>query len=211
MKKFSILIAILLCVTIGGVYAAWMFADSTDAELRTQTVTLGLTTSAEAGVYGSYTLTPSIETDPEGAFGLVVDDIDDGVTHNAVLVGKGYLTVTFTPNASATEAVRTGAVPTYWCLQIGANASIDNWLYDGNKIFDTIDGAWKTIDGVNASNWVASADGKSFTYTISGETIANMIDMNEFTLETKTEYNAFASALTYTKITLYVNDSQTTT
>ena len=208
MKKFSILIAILLCVTIGGVYAAWMFADSTDAALKTQTVTLGLTTDVEAGAYGVYTLTPSTETDPEGAFGLVVDDIDDGTIHNAVLVGKGYLTVTFTPNESATEAVRTGAVPTYWCLKTGD--SIDNWLYDGNKIFNTIDGAWKTIDGVNASNWVASADGKSFTYTISGETIANMIDMNDFTLETKTEYNAFASALQFTKITLYVNDSQTT-
>lgn len=209
MKKFSILIAILLCVTIGGVYAAWMFADSTDAALKTQTVTLGLTTDVEAGAYGVYELIPSKETDPEGAFGLVIDDIDDGVKHNAVLVGKGYLTVTFTPNESATAAVRNGAVPTYWCLKAGD--SLDNWKYNGNKIFNTIDGAWKTIDGVDSSNWVASADGKSFTYTISGETVANMIDMNDFTLETKTEYNAFASALTYTKITLYVNDSQTTT
>lgn len=211
MKKFSILIAILLCVTIGGVYAAWMFADSTDAALKTQTVSLGLTEDVDAGAYGVYTLTPSVDDAGAGteAFALLIDDIDDDITHNAVLVGKGTLTITFTPNESATKEVRTGATPTYWCLKAGDD--IANWKYNGTQIFDSIDTNWKTINGVDSSNWVASADGKSFTYTISGETIANMLTLNDFVLETKTEYNAFAAALTYTKLTLYVNDSQTTT
>lgn len=211
MKKFSILIAILLCVTIGGVYAAWMFADSTDAALKTQTVSLGLTEDVDAGAYGVYTLTPSVDDAVAGteAFALLIDDIDDSIIHNAVLVGKGTLTITFTPNESAIEDVREGATPTYWCIKAGDD--IANWKYDDKAIFTSLDDTWKTIDGVDSNNWVKSADGKSFTYIITGETIANMLTLNNFTLETKAAYNAFTTALTYTKLTLYVNDSQTTT
>ena len=211
MKKFSILIAILLCVTIGGVYAAWMFADSNDAALKTQNVSLNLTEDIDAGAYGTYTLTASVDNVDAGtkAFALYIDDIDDGITHNAVLVGEGTLTVTFTPNESATEDVRLGATPTYWCIKAGD--ALANWKYDNQPIFTALDDAWKTIDGVNADNWVASADGKSYTYVITGAEIASMLTLGNFVLETKAEYNAFATALTYTKLTLYVNDSQTTT
>ena len=203
MKKFSILIAVLLCVTIGGVYAAWMFADSNDAAMKTENVSLALTEDVDSGAYGVYTLSKSED------FGLLIDDIDDGITHNAVLVGKGTLTITFTPNEKATEEVRTNATPTYWCIKAGD--SITNWKYNDTQIFTTLNDSWNTITGVDASNWVASADGKSFTYTIGGETIKNLLTLNSFKLETKAQYNAFAAALTYTKLTIYVNDSQTTT
>ena len=211
MKKFSILIAILLCVTIGGVYAAWMFADSNDAALKNTNVSLTLTEDIDAGAYGAYTLTASVDDTTTGtkAFALYIDDIDDGITHNAVLVGEGNLTITFTPNPSATEEVRLGATPTYWCIKAGD--AIANWKYEDKAIFTRLDETWKTIDGVNADNWVMSADGKSFTYVITGAEIANMLTLNDFVLETKAEYNAFTTALTYTKLTLYVNDSQTTT
>ena len=211
MKKFSILIAILLCVTIGGVYAAWMFADSNDAALKTTNVSLTLTDDIDAGAYGTYTLTASVDNAEAGtkAFALYIDDIDDGITHNAVLVGEGNLTITFTPNESAIGEVREGATPTYWCIKAGD--AIANWKYEDKAIFTSLDETWKTIDGVNADNWVKSADGKSFTYVITGAEIANMLTLNDFILETKAEYNAFTTALTYTKLTLYVNDSQTTT
>lgn len=203
MKKFSILIAVLLCVTIGGVYAAWMFADSNDAAMKTENVSLALTEDVDKGAYGVYTLSKSED------FGLLIDDIDDGITHNAELVGKGTLTITFTPNEKATEEVRTNATPTYWCIKAGD--SITNWKYNDTQIFTALNDSWNTITGVDASNWVASADGKSFTYTISGETIKNLLTLNSFKLETKAQYNAFAAALTYTKLTIYVNDSTSTT
>ena len=51
MKKISVLIALILCVTIGGVYAAWIYTGST-VSVAERTVSHGMATATTEGDVG---------------------------------------------------------------------------------------------------------------------------------------------------------------
>ena len=51
MKKISVLITLILCVTIGGVYAAWAYTGSTVSSVD-KTVSHGMTTATTDGDVG---------------------------------------------------------------------------------------------------------------------------------------------------------------
>ena len=83
MKKLSLLIAMVLCVTIGGVYAAWTYtnpaADITDQRIG-QLITIS--TATEQGAAGTY----AIETNVTGMSIEQLGTNDDGKDfHTAVL------------------------------------------------------------------------------------------------------------------------------
>lgn len=92
MKKLSLLIAIALCVTIGGVYAAWTYAGA------------GVTITNPAAI--GVTLETEVMTDPKGTLtntGAITATIaDDNNDYNAELklAGDGY-TFTYTKDENA--------------------------------------------------------------------------------------------------------------
>ena len=54
MKKLSILIALILCVTIGGVYATWVYSQSDDVADITGAKAITMTEATFTGTYGTY-------------------------------------------------------------------------------------------------------------------------------------------------------------
>lgn len=115
-KKLSMLAAMALCVTVGGVYATWIYAtDAVPTAYATMSVTLtGTSTGGQAG-----TLTIAGTN-----VGLKIDDPVGGEIHKAELQydATGKFTITFTPNTNAESDIKDG-VNLEWYLG----------LYDSNK------------------------------------------------------------------------------
>ncbi len=121
MKKMSILASLALCVTIGGVYAAWVYADQ---EVKTSYATMGVTVtgvtgSSQKGVLGAVGTNVS----------LTIDDVDNEKQHITELVydPNGYFTVTFTANANAPQDVLKNGVDLQWYVGLATteNAAVD--------------------------------------------------------------------------------------
>lgn len=116
MKKLSILIALCLLVTVGGVYATWSYATGTVASAETTpTISLsGLGTATDKG---------TIAVTLDGA-SIVIDQAD--AAYNPKLVTAGSVKATFTPAAGASANVLDGIKAKYTVQWIGANSFKDD-------------------------------------------------------------------------------------
>ncbi len=128
MKKLSILIAMILCVTIGGVYAAWNYAGtSTDIGLQINQ-TVQLEQSSQNGAAGTYSLSHNIT-----AINITPDD---QTTKNATIVAtysQGNAPVfelTFKPATNAGDVIETNALTSY--VYFGTERSFI-WDHDANS------------------------------------------------------------------------------
>ena len=107
MKKLSVLLALMLCVTITGVYAAWTYAGTNDIADAFVESTITIADAELTGANGTYTITSNLV--------LTVDQANDD--HEAELVFDSndgqpiYLKVTFTPATNAPQAIKDSAVP----------------------------------------------------------------------------------------------------
>lgn len=181
-KKLSLLIALVLCVTIGGVYATWNYAQGEVIEVQSfllpqmETVV----TSGEKG-------TISIDT---SALTMKIDDIADGTAHNAALIVDGKITVTFTPSAGADETVTTSGV------KMQATITCTNgWNYNNTAIF-TIDTTKNVIE--------TGTEVKSFEIT--ADQLKEIISLNPVELPTYSDYQAFETELNRGNIKIVVNE-----
>ena len=92
MKKLTLLIALALCITVGGVYAAWSYAESTAVASSTIAPQVKLTATNNT-TKGTITF--------EGTPTVAIDQADDN--HNAKLDWSNpVVTVKFTPAAGTT-------------------------------------------------------------------------------------------------------------
>lgn len=85
MKKLGLLAALATCVTIGGVYAAWTYADTTNFVDR-ETVTIGLTAATN-------TTGESLEI-TENTLKFLLDD-SNGNKRGDVVASEGSITVVY--------------------------------------------------------------------------------------------------------------------
>ena len=96
MKKFALLIALALCVTVGGVYATWYYTSENAGVTTVDSfvkIEMGAVDDSigSVGVFG-YTDTVEIVVEPK-----------EGTSHTTDLVITGELTFTFTPDADVTN------------------------------------------------------------------------------------------------------------
>ena len=188
MKKLSILIALVLCVTIGGVYATWVYSQSDDVADITGAKAITMTEATFTGTYGTYhvdTTGLTMQVDPR-----------EGTTHTTSLKISGNLVISFTPNTYAPVEVKESGVPSTFAFSL-SNA---NWMYNGSSII-TVD-----TDKYNIA-WTPDGSG-SFTFTISAAELANYITLTEFTLDTKAEYDDYDAVLTNGQIVVSVSDGK---
>jgi hypothetical protein len=115
-KKLSMLAAMALCVTVGGVYATWIYATQA-VPTAYATMSITLTGTSSGGQAGTLTIAGT-------NVALKIDDPADGGIHQAALQydATGFFTITFTPNTNAESDVKDG-VDLQWYLG----------LYDSNK------------------------------------------------------------------------------
>lgn len=189
MKKLSLLIALILCATIGSVYANWVYIQTDDVADITGSKVITLTEATFDGNYGTYhidTTQVSLTIDPK-----------EGTSHTTALTITGDITLTFKPNVNATVDVKNNAIPTTVTISL-SNA---NWKYKDTAIL-TI------ANPVINVNWTKGADGV-FTYTISAQDLASHLTLTEFVLDTKTAYDEYDGILTQGQIVFAVSDGKT--
>lgn len=193
MKKLSILIALCLCLTVGGVYATWVFTENSDVADQHEHINFGLTDVQYSGSYGEYYLDYS-------KLNLAIDPVTDG-SHEAALKITGQITITFTPAKYAPPEIKENGVPSTY--NFATTKPQAEWLHNGVQIF-TINTDPVTI------NWgTPNAEGV-FTYVIDAATVADMIKLGDFELGTKLEYDAFKTSLSASYIGISVSDGVTT-
>lgn len=196
MKKLSVLIALMLCITITGVYAAWSYAGTDDiadvfAEAKVTIADVEL-----KGANGVYHITSNLV--------LTVDQANE--QHEAKLVFASNndqpieLKVTFTPAANAPQTIKENAVPTevYFGVTTAMQYKMDaegNYSATGTPkdIFKFSNVANGELD--QPITWTKNGDG-TFTYTMDQAALEEAIQLTQtFVLDLKTEHDAFREAL----------------
>ncbi len=190
MKKLSLLIALCMLLTIGGVYATWTYTQNTDVADEAVNMNMNLTDVAYSGSYGTYKVDTS-------SLKLAIDP-KAGTTHTTALYIEGNIVVTFTPNSVAPVEIKENGLDTTYTLSL----SNPNWQYNSRNIV--------TLNHAEAHDieWVKQADG-TFTYTISAADLAGHISLAEIVLDTKVAYDAYNAVLGQGAIVISVSDGTT--
>ena len=191
MKRFTALIALMLCVTIGGVYATWSYAGSDDIADAFAEAKVTISDVELVGANGTYKIESNLvlTVEPESFVNPESENI-----HNAVLVFSSnddqpvYLKVTFTPAEHASEDIKKDGIPSELYF-----TTTTEMKYDGDDIFEFTN----VPDGVFSPNFEWTKEGNIFTYTLNQAQLETMIGLTKpFLLDTKSDHDAFRAALT---------------
>ena len=196
MKKLSVLIALMLCVTIGGVYATWTYAGTNDIADAYAEAKVTIADAELTGANGTYKV--------ESNLVLTVDQKNDD--HEAELVFASnnsdpiFLKVTFTPATNAPQAIKDNAVPSelYFTTTTDMEYKMDaDGNYSATGTGEDIFTFSNPSDGTFSPNftWTPESNG-TFTYTLDETALKSMISLSQtFVLDLKSEHDAFREAL----------------
>lgn len=223
MKKLSLLMALMLLMTVSGVYAVWTYSSSSDIADAYDETQITINDYQLAGANGIYTV--------ESNLAISVDQkaTDD---HTAVLVFSSvdgdpiHLTVTFKPADHAEVDIKAGAIDTELYFTTTTNMQFQ---VDGRGHYDPTNGTAKDIlkfknkgDGNFSANivgvdsglgsWTKGTDQEDqktiFTYTLDENALKDWIQLaNTFVLDNVAAHDAFRAALNGA-ITARVTDGQ---
>ena len=172
MKKLSLLVALALIVTIGGVYAAWNYAQGATASVEiTREINMAqVNTDSNKG---------SIAATPTDVAFLV----DNGGDYHTVLTGSGKFDITFTPSVGADSTTATSGIKMIATITI---RSTTNAKYEGTTPL-TVNEGQNVID--------LTPSGASKTATLTVAQILTAIELCDVVLDTKAENDAFHNVL----------------
>lgn len=207
MKKLSILIALILCVTVGSVYATWFYANETMTDAVHSFKNLGITDVDTSAQSGRISVTDTLILKIDDNLGEHKPGWDTDVSDQT----GGNLLIRFIPNSGASDT------------EFTCTFTIENNIYDGKPIF--------TFDNIDtdAADLVGSQQisKTTFTYKVSGEgnlygeqnvvgyaekivtldDITRRLRVNgEITLPTITEYEAYEAALRKVVLKLTISE-----
>ena len=122
MKKLSLLIALAMIVTIGGVYATWTYAGASAAQNH-QHMSINLATASQDVAEG-------IIHEVENTLNIKLDDTNRDYHADPEITGE--MVFVFVPSATGASAdVLTNGIPMQWQLEQSATPM----QYGGNPIF----------------------------------------------------------------------------
>jgi hypothetical protein len=190
MKKLSLLISLILCVTIGGVYATWVYTQSTDVADESVNMSMNLGNVTYEGSNGTYEV---------NADGLTLKiEPKTGTAHTTALEATGKIVIKFTPNVYADNTVKENGVASTYQLSL----SNSNWVYNDG----TGEKPVMVILHNEKHDIVWTKQGSDFIFEISAEDLADHLSLTEFSLDTKADYDAFNTVLANGQIILTVSD-----
>ena len=195
MKKLSLIIALALLVTIGSVYANWIYNEHTDVADISGARAVTMTAATFEGGLGTYSVSTAgltLKVDPK-----------PGTSHTTYLLAEGSIVVTFTPSQYASEDIKNNAVTTTFAFS--CNKALNEWTYNGEQIFDSITTTAHTIDWTGTKQ----PDG-SFLYEIPASVVLANLELNELSLDTKADYDAYSTALQAGQLVITISDGQAT-
>ncbi len=180
MKKLSILVMLIVCVTVGGVYATWNYAQGKATD---QTKYLDDSTVITDKVVSTAKGTISVDT---SGLTVKIDDTNNDYTGELLIEGK--IVVTFKANAGVSADVSNNGIKMQYAL-----STTDNFQYVGNDIF-------------NVDSTVQKLDAATKSFEIDAATLEQLIKLNTLTLATAEEYDAFKTALHSGAISITVSE-----
>ena len=187
MRRLSILVMLIVCVTIGGVYAAWTYTGTT-VSAADKTLSHGLTTATTAGDVGIFEIV-------DNNVDISIDQTAAG-NYEAKLSITGQISVHFTPyqNAGVDEDILENGVDAVAKIYL-KNAETN--LFEGKPIYIA------SPDGIELE-W--TPEGDTFHATITAEQIASLITISDdIVLDTYAKYQEFHGLEENITITLQVS------
>ena len=191
MRKFSLLVAIALLITVGGVYAQWIYAQGT--------------APAASDQFNLRLATKTTDT-KKGTIGVVGTNFDmmvnDGGNYKAELVLTGSISITFAPKqgAGVDEDVLRDGIPLQYTLSI-----VDSNLQPVDPT------AWKygetpIIAFPNGTTHLLANGASLKEVTLTNLMLAQNLRLGDFTLDTVAKYTAFNAALQGYSIQITVSE-----
>ena len=184
MKKLTILVALLMCVTIGGVYATWTYSNSTI------TPRTGVSAPKEMGEVEFLGSSGAYHTD-SNTLKLVVEPKDG--TLDTMLTFTGKLVIKFTPSGDISSTPLSKALNAVITI---TGIDLESTKHDDKQIY-TLDPDFKIQ--LNSGSWTGPDSNGNYFYTLEASALATAISMEEFNLGSYDEFLDFqtkqASAL----------------
>ena len=204
MKKLSLLVALAMLITVGGVYATWDYAEKV-AEIKTVEMpgVIQMTDYTNASAKGTIAVDAT-------HLSVLISDSDDNFRPEISFDADDYVVITFTPDDKASNDVKANGIAlNFWfTLTDGADKTYD---YDGDGTKDPIfninateseKASWEIgrVDSSSAIKWELRPDGTFEAHltasALFGITDASAITFNDnVTLDTLAKYMAFDSAV----------------
>ena len=188
MKKLSILIALCLLVTVGGVYATWVYAGETVVNVTDTNTTIQIAAEdhVEKGTIAvtSNTIKITIDDDQSVRPGV-------GTAYKAVFTGEGQLDLSFTADALASAEVKATGIRMKATLSLTTGAT-ELTLKDTEIL----------LNGGAATK----------TASITADQIIACLQLNggsDLILDTYTEYQTFKTALGTPVLTITISEITT--
>lgn len=197
MKKLSLLVALVLLVTVGGVYATWNYATLQMNEVEHTFKNLGITdvnTNTQTGkVAVTDTLILKID-DNDGSYTPAWDiDVTDAVA--------GKLLIAFTPNPGADNTTLKYTITIANNTYTPHTAPVAIFSVNGDKTAHT------EAEEVLSGTFTYTAGNASATEEITFADITASLGVNgDFTLPTLDDYNNYKTALQNVKLILTITE-----
>ena len=186
MRKLSLLIALALIVTIGGVYAAWNYAQGATASVEI-TREINMAQVNTDSNKGSISATPSNVS-------FLVDDVDG--TYHTKLRGTGKFDITFTPSTGADATTMADGIKMVATVTI---KSANNLKYEGVTPIIA-----KTENNANVIDITSGVASKTAELAI--DQILGAVELCDVVLDTKAKNDAFHNVLNDYTIVITISE-----
>ena len=203
MKKFGLLVALALIVTIGGVYATWNYSGQTGINSSHEHLNSNMADYvAGENAYGNIRI---LDNDMD----IIIDDASND--HVAELVITGDMVFIFTPYNNAPDEVKNNGIGMQWMVHQTAgyiydfgndSATDDVAIYTINQTAPVIFAGANVmkIDSTNMSNvfgrTVTNNEIGSFAVRVTADEVKTKIALSQsFTLSTLDDYHNFQECL----------------
>ena len=190
MKKLTVLVALLLCITIGGVYATWIFAgDNIMSQTDPFVNKMGdVDTSTSAGSYHFVNNTINLIVEPES-----VD------SYKADITWSGEATLQFAANDTISAGPLNKALNAIITIEA---IDIDLATYNGNKIY-TLNNSFKIQ--LSEDSWAYDNATNTYSYKITAAALADAVSIGDFSIDNYDKYKEFKLAQDVVKFKFRVN------
>lgn len=181
MKKFSLLIALCILLSIGGVYATWIYSGN-QIDAQTTPFVSKMGGLDHEGNSGSYTFTEnSLE------FAVEPDSQDTKIT--TLVWTDGTIKVVFTPKGDINDSMLGKALNATLTVELASSTA---GTYNESDIY-ILDPDFKVA--LTDTDWTSHNSGEYYTYTITADTIKDAISINAFHLPSEDDYTTFKDAI----------------
>ena len=183
-KLISLILVLAICITVGGVYAAWMYSETPMNAVHGHIGSFGLTSATVNIAKGTVTV------NAEGAH-LALDQGDGYV---AVLGANGTIEVTFAASDTYMESNENPATVQMRYRMVSTNANPTAHLCSDGENTQPLFNKFVTDE---YTNFTLTRDGETSNYkaTIDATVLLNWMEVNEFVLNTYAKYETFSAGV----------------